>query len=360
MLKYIEKLWYEGDLMIFDEIKPNKNDLLTSMSTKDLIYIINLINSFYLALRNNLKVNDSTFGLEIEFNSNFNKQLTIQTLDIEFFNHNFKGYSLTEDCEKIEVNSGILMDKKQTWMTLKEVLSLLKIHGNIASNCSGHVNIGTQILETNNNNWLNFILLWACYEDIIFRFTSGEWKSIRRRVDFYAKPVGYKYIELYNKIQEEIKKNPKFLSEYDTRYLIYDINTLFTKYFSSKDRNNAVNLFKATNPQKCELNNIIEFRCPNSSLDTVIWQNNINFLIKFLNYCKSPNFNYEIVLKRLNKFKKQSSLEYNSINLNKAIELADLIFDNNLDKVYFLRQYLKNFATSKNEDEKAKQFTINS
>ena len=83
-------------------------------------------------------------------------------------------------------------------------------------------------------------------------------------------------------------------------------------------------------------------------------------MIKFLNYCKSPNFNYEIVLKRLNKFKKQSSLEYNSINLNKAIELADLIFDNNLDKVYFLRQYLKNFATSKNEDEKAKQFTINS
>ena len=29
--------------------------------------------------------------------------------------------------------------------------------------------------------------------------------------------------------------------------------------------------------------------------------------------------------------------------LEQAVELADLIFDNNLDKVYFLRQYIKSF-----------------
>ena len=65
-------------------------------------------------------------------------------------------------------------------------------------------------------------------------------------------------------------------------------------------------------------------------------------------------------LKRLIAVKKCSILEYNEINLKKAIELGDLIFDNNLDKVYFLRQYIKSFTTSRNEREKAKQFTINS
>lgn len=34
---------------------------------------------------------------------------------------------------------------------------------------------------------------------------------------------------------------------------------------------------------------------------------------------------------------------YDEINLKNALEFVDLVFDNNLDKVYFLRQYLKNF-----------------
>lgn len=34
---------------------------------------------------------------------------------------------------------------------------------------------------------------------------------------------------------------------------------------------------------------------------------------------------------------------YTTVNLKNALEFVDLIFDNNLDKVYFLRQYLKSF-----------------
>ena len=37
---------------------------------------------------------------------------------------------------------------------------------------------------------------------------------------------------------------------------------------------------------------------------------------------------------------------YSEINLKKALEFIDLIFDNNLDKIYFLRQYLKNYETT--------------
>lgn len=35
---------------------------------------------------------------------------------------------------------------------------------------------------------------------------------------------------------------------------------------------------------------------------------------------------------------------YNIIDLKKSLEFVDLIFDNNLDKIYFLKQYLKDFV----------------
>lgn len=221
--------------MIFDELKPNENDLFKNFSSKDLIYIITLINDFYLYLRNKLNIS-ATFGLEIEFNGNYSKELTIQKLDSEFFKHGFEGYSSIIDSEKVEVNSGILKDNKKTWLTLKEVLEIIKSYGSIASNCSGHINIGTQILGSNTKSWLNFILIWACYEDIIFRFTSGEWKSIRTRTNHYAKAISYKYLQLFNKIQN----NPNILNNYDVLDIIFDINALFTKDFKI-GRYNAVN-----------------------------------------------------------------------------------------------------------------------
>ena len=47
---------------------------------------------------------------------------------------------------------------------------------------------------------------------------------------------------------------------------------------------------------------------------------------------------------------------YNEVCLKQVLEFVDIIFDNNLDKVYFLRQYLKSFQTS-DKYESAKTFT---
>ena len=35
---------------------------------------------------------------------------------------------------------------------------------------------------------------------------------------------------------------------------------------------------------------------------------------------------------------------YNNVNLKNALEFVDLVFNNNLDKVYFLRQYIKKIS----------------
>ena len=36
--------------------------------------------------------------------------------------------------------------------------------------------------------------------------------------------------------------------------------------------------------------------------------------------------------------------------MDQALELCDMIFTNNLDKVYFLRQYLKSFQVCREKD----------
>ena len=98
--------------------------------------------------------------------------------------------------------------------------------------------------------------------------------------------------------------------------------------------------------------NTIEFRCPNGTLNSVIWQNNVNFFTKLLLYCRSEKFNNDIVFqrKRINSNEYNSLIYYDEIFLDQALELCDMIFDNNLDKLYFLRQYLKSFEVSNNNN----------
>ena len=40
--------------------------------------------------------------------------------------------------------------------------------------------------------------------------------------------------------------------------------------------------------------------------------------------------------------------------LSKALELADIIFDNDLDKMYFLKQYKKDFSSIEEKKKKTK------
>ena len=104
----------------------------------------------------------------------------------------------------------------------------------------------------------------------------------------------------------------------------------------------------------------VEYRVPNGTLDPIIWQNNINFFVKLLLYCKNPNFNEDILNRR--RMEVNGILgditKYSDIYIEQAIELCDMIFDNNLDKIYFLRQYLKSYEISNKPFIKAKRFTV--
>ena len=105
--------------------------------------------------------------------------------------------------------------------------------------------------------------------------------------------------------------------------------------------------------------NTIEIRCGNSTRNTIIIQNYIYFLLSLFRYAKSDKFNDEILDERHEECKDiYDNIDmYNEIYLEQALELCDLIFDNNLDKMYFLHQYLKDFKVDEKKFDKNKTFT---
>mgnify|MGYP007013875692 FL=1 len=77
-------------------------------------------------------------------------------------------------------------------------------------------------------------------------------------------------------------------------------------------------------------------------------------------YCKSTSFNDDTVQHRhqLNLDRFAKLILYDEIYLEQALELCDMLFSNNFDKVYFLRQYLKSFKVCKNSNSYPKAHTL--
>ncbi len=321
---------------IFKYIYPNKNDIFSNINGSDLLELFNLLDDYYIEYRDSLNFSkDITFGLELEFENVKYRKL------LDKFNALKSEWIMKHDPsldDGAEINSPILTDEKIYWDQLKKICLFVQKNGHVGLNSGGHVHIGAHILENEKLYFLNFVKLWSVYENVIFRFCYGEFLTERVNMYKYAAPVSNDFWNAYNILKnnlDNIKK--RFLYE-DRRAVNLD-NFLFDcGYF---------------------LKNTIEFRCPNGTLDPVIWQNNVNLFVKLLKYSKSNNFNDDLLSKRHEMNKNEySNLEYyKEIYLDEAIEFCDLIFNNNLDKINFLRQYLKSFKIGNGKLDKVKKFT---
>lgn len=329
---------------IFNFLVPSNNDELSNMKTLDLQEFLYYLNNYYLKLRNKLNFEYSiTFGVEIEaedckFNIIKNK------INILFPNN-----SWTVKCDEtlkngIEIASPLLHNEEGYFKDLNAVCLILNEYAQIFEHCGGHIHIGAHIFEGKKQYILNLIKLWAVYENIIYRFGYGEFLSNRPEIEVFAKPIRNKLLKSYDKLIEE-----KHLSIED---IIDEV---------SLRRKQAINFDNATNFSQVRYRNTIEFRNPNGTLNPVIWQNNINFFVNLIKYAKSDRFDLDLIERRLKTQGIGMNLKlYNEIYLEQALELSDMIFDNNLDKIYFLRQYLKSFEISEKSMKKAKIFTKNS
>lgn len=310
---------------------------LAKLNKKDLMDLLNYINETQIEYREELDFpKHLTFGLEIEFENAFFHEIKPQI-------NEYEGWNLKDDLsvtigsgikkEGGEITSPVLIDQKKYWNELKEICTKLKINGaTVSDRCGGHIHIGSQVLMDDINYYKNFLKLWYVYEEIMYRFSTGEDNKIRKGAKQYAKSL------------RPYMDNQKW--RITTMHNPDELRLVLLRFTSDKYK--AVN-FGNTKFIRHKNFDTIEFRSPNGTIEETIWQNNVNAFMNFANYAASNNFDKEFIDYQFGIDQERNLKYFYFMDIKKALELADLIFEKDLDKIYFLRQYFKDYDLENNE-----------
>ena len=310
-------------------LNPKSNFQFSKLRGLDLQELLVQIDNLYLTYRDTLNLPTSlTFGVEIEYEKCDRHDTTL------FVDSNLPKWISKDDGSLSsggEIASPILNDQEKTWKELKTICEFLKQkQADTLHRAGGHIHIGISILGSKYENWRRFLKIYAVYESIIYRFVYGDKISARRGMLEYARPTADLLI---NKI-DVIDRLEK----------VRELEELF----NTCPRRQALNFKNADfyRPDAIELGNTLEFRSPNGTCEEVIWQNNINALTKTVFSATLAKIDEDFLNYKLKNnpiLYKQTPYMYNEVCLKNALEFVDIVFDNNLDKVYFLKQYLKGF-----------------
>lgn len=310
--------------LINDDIRFSK------LKVRDKIELLSELSDYLIPYRSSLNFSENiTFGLEMEYESLSRIMLADK--------HQIDEWRSCEDptlsCGG-EIKSPVLTDKDTTWEDLQAVCALFRINRvDTFGNCGGHIHFGKKIFDDNLEYFRNFLKLIMLYEPILFYFGYGDKLIGRRLIYKYAPPIA-----------SSLYKNKRRINKSNCFEELLDVIPFF-------DKNQSICFKNLDFEGYYEFYNTIEFRFPNSSSEEVIWQNNINVLGKLLMYACSESFDKHLVDYRLfvldqSRFNKRM---YESLQLDLALEFADLIFTDTLDKVNFLKQYYKLYREDNNK-----------
>lgn len=329
-----------------------ENIILSKLNRNDLKDFLRVLDSFYLEYRDTLFLPKSAFfGIEIEYLGPDPKLVDFyvdETLKDWHSKIDWDSKRETNIPAGGEVTSPIMFDSLNYWQDLKSICHFLKNNEALKTLwAGGHIHAFVGILGNDYNAWRKFIKLYTIFENVLYRFCYGDKINARPTIMSYAEPVSDLLIAnmfRFNSFKEVI-----------------DIKSIFPM----DSRNYGLNLFKVNFDNLDQfINNTFEFRFPNATIEEVIWQNNINTLIKLLLTAKSSNLDesyLDSLLKEMEDLLYNPDVDflkrYDTITFKHALLFADLIFDNILDKMYFLKQYFKNFQyTNENGLVLAKRF----
>lgn len=304
-----------------DVFGEQQNDLFSLYSKNERYFLCKAIMAEKLIYRDYLGLDGYTFGTEIEYEGSKKRYVD------KFIYDNYSDWESSFDGTLVlggEVQSPILRDNIKCWRELKEVCSFLRECGAMTSErTGGHIHVGAHVLLDDVDAWIRFIKVYTVYENIFIRFFIGDGTCWRKNAEYYAKPIGD---ILYNN-----------LFTYDRNLPIRFWQLPDKKYY-------AINFLNAREYNSLNVRNTLEFRSPNATLSEVIWQNNINTIGKLLKSSIKGDIDMDFIDYKLNNERVSFVLDmdrYFLLDVQGALELVDIIFDNNLDKVCFLKQYLK-------------------
>ncbi len=309
----------------------NYDGNFSKLSKIDLEDLLFKLKNYSLRYRKSLNVVEQvSFGIELEFEDILLyyvlREFKQNDVLANWFVHEDKSCSYKIDGFSVggEVSSPILHDQLQCWEDISKALFVLKKLGaHSTDKTSLHVHVGSQIFGEEIINLVRFIKVWCVFEHVIYKFCYGKSSSFRPYIRNFAHPIAdatklkCKYIPNY--LENMIL--PKGF-HYDKKW---GINFNNYHYLSSEE----------------ELNNTIEIRVANGSLERNIIQNTINLYLKLMLYASSDRYDALLIDRLFQKLKPKDLEEYDLIYLKDALILCDLIFDTSLDKINFLKQYIK-------------------
>ena len=235
-------------------------------------------------------------------------------------NFSFPGWSRTTDPSietlfGLELISPIYRNSKTTYKELKEISEYLKKYEKDFSWASFQVNVDN--IFSNYEDMYKFLCFFAAYEDVLYHFCQGKDTHLRHNAFKFSNTIGQimynanNYEEAFEKL-----KNRKDLS-------------------ISLKKNNYIKIPK-----------VIEYRQPNGTDDSWLWQNYSNTFISMMMAIKQSNIDYDKVRQYLKRFKRANAgIPYDhQLNVGKATEFIDTIFKNDKDKLYFMKQYLSGLS----------------
>ena len=287
---------------IYSFLNPNSNDMLSKMNVNDFYTLRTILDETQLELRDNLGLNENvTFGMEFES----------EEADIISIRKYLEQYHLASRLDMksddslnngLEIATPIYTDKIESYNQINIISNVLKKYAIVGNNCGGHIHIGAHIIE-NKQNLANLLYLWMVYEDLIFRFTNGEFLTSRPKIFLYARAL-----------REERNS------------VVFDVFNLNLKEFRNLFYDTAIRLSNITSLDKRKKGNTIEFRCPNGTFEPVIWQNNLNLFVKMIEFVKSDSFD----IRMFDDFKYDlcfyDMTEYDKIYYELFIRITPLLF----------------------------------
>lgn len=242
-----------------------------------------------------------------------------------------------------EIVSPILYNDEEFWKSIEKITRMFNLSKfYFSEDCAFHVHFGeknfrhlnakTSYMLCNPKFISNVFKMWMIFEDIIYRMCYGTKLQERPKIMKYAKPTGKLIYEKMNFEYDE-EQIMEFVSEY------------------RKDKDNGLNLKNLKYLSK----KTIEIRCPNPMETKFLIQNTIRFLARLLQYCDSTEFDDEKIKHYINNYIPMNIEDFKKEKYEKAKDLADMIYDNELDKMYFMKQYLKCFTNEDLTSEPQKQ-----
>ena len=274
------------------------------------------------------------FGLEIECENIYlhriKKALNLLKSTWEY------QFDMSLDNTGIEVSSPICIDEKKTYISLREICIMLReLKGDPSRNSAFQIHYDINIFKNDYKNLEYFYKLWSIYEKEIYRYSYGDSLYPRKNIYNYANMCG-------NYINQILK------SKLYECYIDYDSNNRLVKNINNYSliliNNHRYGLsFRYNDYVGLNIPKTIEIRPTNGTIDAIMIQGYIKFFYQLLTCPTRNNFDKELIDYIYDNTDFSKNTIGNSLNLdiNKAIELADLIFDKEYDKLCFLKQYVK-------------------